>query len=812
MPYIGQGLQQGRRQLHTFTATASQTTFSVPYSPGFVDVYQNGILLAPSDYTATNGTTVVLAVGAAVNDEITIIAQHLFSVADVVSASQGGTFAGDVTMTGNLTVQGTTITVDTSTAQTLAMGDADKIILGDDNDLQIFHDGNDSFISDQGSGSLYLLGTGNILLKNASNNETYLQATSNDAVSIYYDNSKKLETTNTGVTVTGTVVSDGITSNDDIVINSIGSGIGGCLQINNSSTSNNFPKAIEAYNSGISAGQRHQIMLGKDGSAYDTASLSYYYAGDASTSNRLEFGFWGAGGLLSVQADGNVGIGTNNPSQKLHVSSSDHTKVLVTAGTDKYAELQFENDAQKFAMGVQNDDKFFLYNNTGTTQVLTVDTSSNIGINTQSPGSRKLKIVGSTSAYPLAIDSTDTDYALEFQRNGTSEWWLKASSTSFQIHENGSGDHVTVLSGGYVGIGDSSPTKPLTLGTTTPVMLFDDQNSRTMEIRGPSGTQFASVLTTSNNALLLGTNSTERMRIAADGDIGIGTTPYANARLTIGGTEGGGYPAVLQFDNNNTSGAEFFMLATDTNWSAGSNKFIMGHGAPMSSNADVTIDSTGYVGINTTSPQRALHIHDHSATGLHITNTQSGAGANDGFSMYIRDDNQATELMGRENAYLGFGTNGTIRARIESGGEFFWPEIGNRGDITFPICSISNAGSGNRYLHAQFQANGGDMLHIHFRGYEYIGSSMREGSGGGYVYNTGGQNAIYAEAKSGHCVSVYQTTTNRVELVIDTGVGQTSNRWGSYVFFGGTDTITSNSPLTLVQYAWNAYTARLYSS
>ena len=98
MPYIGQGLEQGRRQLYTFTATASQTTFSVSYSPGFVDVYQNGILLAPSDYTATNGTSVVLAVGAAVNDEITIISQHLFSVADTVSASSGGTFSGDVTI------------------------------------------------------------------------------------------------------------------------------------------------------------------------------------------------------------------------------------------------------------------------------------------------------------------------------------------------------------------------------------------------------------------------------------------------------------------------------------------------------------------------------------------------------------------------------------------------------------------------------------------------------------------------------------------------------------------------------------------
>ena len=228
MPYIGQGLQQGRRQLHTFTATASQTTFSVAYSPGYVDVYQNGILLAPSDFTATNGTTVVLAVGAAVNDEITIIAQHLFSVADVVSASQGGTFAGDVTMTGNLTVQGTTITVDTSTAQTLAMGDADKIILGDDNDLQMYHSGTTAYI-DNNTGALYIRNNvddddgGNIIIE-AKSGKASIVAQDDEGVRLYYNDVEKLETTNTGVTVTGTVVSNGITSNDDIVITPSGTG------------------------------------------------------------------------------------------------------------------------------------------------------------------------------------------------------------------------------------------------------------------------------------------------------------------------------------------------------------------------------------------------------------------------------------------------------------------------------------------------------------------------------------------------------------------------------------------------------------
>ena len=91
---------------------------------------------------------------------------------------------------------------------------------------------------------------------------------------------------------------------------------------------------------------------------------------------------------------GNTGIGTDTPSQKLHVSSTDHTRVLITGGTNKYAELQFENDAQKFAMGIQDDDKFFLYNSTGASQVLTIDTSNNVGIGMLPDPAVKLSVSG----------------------------------------------------------------------------------------------------------------------------------------------------------------------------------------------------------------------------------------------------------------------------------------------------------------------------------------------------------------------------------------------------------------------------------
>tara|TARA_B100000085_G_scaffold111991_1_gene102164 strand:+ start:9914 stop:11824 length:1911 start_codon:yes stop_codon:yes gene_type:complete len=102
MAYIGQTLTEGIRRAYTFLATSGQTTFNAVYGVGSVDVFQNGILLQPSDYTATTGTTVVLGVGAAVNDEITILAHSTFHIADVVSAAQGGTFSGDVSFEGNI--------------------------------------------------------------------------------------------------------------------------------------------------------------------------------------------------------------------------------------------------------------------------------------------------------------------------------------------------------------------------------------------------------------------------------------------------------------------------------------------------------------------------------------------------------------------------------------------------------------------------------------------------------------------------------------------------------------------------------------
>jgi hypothetical protein len=69
-----------------FTATAGQTTFTVTYTVGLVEVYRNGVKLAIADYTASNGTTIVLATGAIVGDVIEVIAFGSVNTAAVITA------------------------------------------------------------------------------------------------------------------------------------------------------------------------------------------------------------------------------------------------------------------------------------------------------------------------------------------------------------------------------------------------------------------------------------------------------------------------------------------------------------------------------------------------------------------------------------------------------------------------------------------------------------------------------------------------------------------------------------------------------
>ena len=114
------------------------------------------------------------------------------------------TTSGGITVTGGITPTGNITFADSSG------GGNNRIIFGGGADLQLWHDGSNSFIADEGTGNLKVL-TNKLELLNAANNEYLAVATENAAVELYYDNSKKFETTSAGIDVTGRVTTDELT-------------------------------------------------------------------------------------------------------------------------------------------------------------------------------------------------------------------------------------------------------------------------------------------------------------------------------------------------------------------------------------------------------------------------------------------------------------------------------------------------------------------------------------------------------------------------------------------------------------------------
>jgi len=82
------------------------------------------------------------------------------------------------------------------------LSDSYKLKLGASDDLQIYHDGSNSIIKETGTGILYV-GGNQVQLYSSTSGETMLRAFENGAVELYYDNSKKLETSADGVTMSG---------------------------------------------------------------------------------------------------------------------------------------------------------------------------------------------------------------------------------------------------------------------------------------------------------------------------------------------------------------------------------------------------------------------------------------------------------------------------------------------------------------------------------------------------------------------------------------------------------------------------------
>ena len=404
-----------------------------------------------------------------------------------------------------------------------------------------------------------------------------------------------------------------------------------------------------------------------------------FYTSTTSTGNAIQE-------RIRILQGGNVGIGTTNPNTRLTVGSGSGTEVLtILAGTTGESQLRFA-DGTSGSAAYQGRVEY-----EHTTNILRL---------------------GAGGGTDVAIDASGN---MDLTRDGA----------NLKLYYNNAGQYSANLGWRHLQLGNNGANY-LVAGNTSTGGDFYFVVNNTSDLSTNNGS--------SHNGLVA-------MEIDSTGDVGIGVTPYANARLTIGGTEGSGYPSVLMFDNNNSSGAEFFMLATDTNWSAGSNKFIMGHGAPSSSNVDLTISSTGQLGIGDSDPDAKLHVSGnvkvgsaassswatsiHDAGGLDVV---VGSGSH---ALQLWDDNsQGQPRFEVERA--GKVTMGTTIHLHESRYSGAFNVSGSTQDYNLMMPSFYGAGSINETYRHCFNITTSDF------------SVLFEGGGGNTVFTT------YAKIQGSH--------------------------------------------------------------
>ena len=179
---------------------------------------------------------------------------YLLDVRAPVSTGQTALYVqGDVRITGDINIDDITINdlivsgistfqddIFIGTGATVGFGstaffkDYAKAIFGNGEDLKVYHDGSNSYISDTGTGGL-IVGSNLLTVKNAALNETQAVFTENGSVELYHDNGKRFETNAIGVEVSGTFESTGITTlASDAGITTTGGDlyVGGDLYIN----------------------------------------------------------------------------------------------------------------------------------------------------------------------------------------------------------------------------------------------------------------------------------------------------------------------------------------------------------------------------------------------------------------------------------------------------------------------------------------------------------------------------------------------------------------------------------------------------
>jgi len=274
----------GKVKVDTITYDLSGTATDVSVadiatkaSPTFTGTINAANLILSGDLTV-NGTTTTIDTTTLQVEDKNIEIGKVSSPSDTTADGGGWTLKGATDKTFNWV----NATDAWTSSEHIHLGDNKKLLVGTGSDLEIVHDGSNSYIKNS-TGAIYI-NNNETIIKSADNSKTSLYANANDSTSLWFNNSKKIETTSSGVTVTGTV-SDSKGDLRKIIQNTQGSAY--TLVASDAGKHILASGNITIPNSVFSAGDGVVIVNNTSGDLTITSGITNLYLGtDGSTGNK----------------------------------------------------------------------------------------------------------------------------------------------------------------------------------------------------------------------------------------------------------------------------------------------------------------------------------------------------------------------------------------------------------------------------------------------------------------------------------------------------------------------------------------------